>query len=110
MSTYTPDKWKLIKINSDTPHYRIFGTWGGSYLHGQSWKLSSGCEDGFYQDGDYWVLPQTSGSIYRIHKDMEGIVGGWFGILDQYQKQIAASGYGSLDIIENPNFSELRFK
>ena len=44
MSTYTPDSWVIVKIQSEkygTLH-KVLAGWSGSYLYGASWKMSSG--------------------------------------------------------------------
>ena len=77
MTEYNPDKWKVIKITTKKEtFYKIFATWKGGYLGADSWKLSSGSET-FRMEGDCIVTPQASGSVYSLHKDMEGICGGW---------------------------------
>lgn len=68
---YSPDRWTVIKITpiaEDVPHYRVFGTWGGSYLHGQSWKMNSGITS-VTEDDDYFYFTGSSGSVYRCNKD-----------------------------------------
>lgn len=71
---YSPERWLILKLqptNGDDLHYRVFGTWGGGYIHGQSWQLNSGImkvrerDDWFYFDGH-------SGSVYRCHKKTYG--------------------------------------
>ena len=44
MSTYTPDSWVIVKIQSEKygTIYKVLAGWSGSYLYGASWKLSSG--------------------------------------------------------------------
>lgn len=110
MTEYIPDFWKLIKITSSEGkvHYRIFATWGGSYLYGSSWKISSGCSSGANQilDSDDWILPQSSGSTYHIRMKSEGVCGGWYGVIDEYKQQMLDHG-GSLEVIEEPDFSTL---
>lgn len=42
MSTYNPDKWVIVKILSESDLYKVAGSWSGSYLHGQSYRVNSG--------------------------------------------------------------------
>jgi hypothetical protein len=109
MSTYTPDRWKIIKLTSaEGSHYRIFATWSGSYLGGASWKLSSGCT-GCYKDSRWFCLPQSSGSLYKIHEEAEGITGAWHGILAQLQK-LAPEQKITIEVLDAPDISTLDFK
>lgn len=68
INAYHPDRWVILDMGN---HKRIFASWFGGYTSGDAWKLSSGIE-GITEEGDDYVLPQSSGSVYRIHKHMEG--------------------------------------
>lgn len=72
---YSPERWLIIKIeskNDPSYHYRVFGTWGGSYLEGQSWKMNSGIVSVTESD-DYFYFKGYTGSIYRCPKRCYGI-------------------------------------
>jgi len=74
---YTPDCWKIVELKNvatGETHKRILCSWYGGYLGGDSWKLSSGNlepED----HGDYWIVPQHSGSVYQLYKNRERVSG-----------------------------------
>ena len=77
MSQYNPDKWLLIKFGGTDPHYRVFGSWSGSYLDGDSWRMNRGITR-VEEDGDYYKFFGSSGSCYRCHKEMYGATAyGW---------------------------------
>lgn len=83
---YNPDFWCVIKINSDDPHYRVFGSWVSSYSHGSSWRMNSGIikvEDMGY----YLIFHGSTGSIYRCHKETYGCHHGSQGVLNHYMNQ-----------------------
>jgi hypothetical protein len=69
MSTYTPDKWVIIRILSDDeePHYRILAGWSGGHTDGFTWKISSRIERAFDRDNQF-EMHQSSGSVYRCDK------------------------------------------
>jgi hypothetical protein len=69
---YTPDEWVLVKVNGTDPHYRVFGSWLGDYLNGDSWRLNSGIVRA-EQDGDSYIFYGASGSAYICHKDSYGV-------------------------------------
>lgn len=78
---YNPNKWLIVQVNSSPIHYRVFGTWSGGYLDGDAWRLNSGITK-IEEDGDYYLIHGYSGSIYKVHKEMYGIAGGYnYGIL-----------------------------
>lgn len=74
---YSPDKWRIIKGQfQGEDDYRVFGTWGGGYLTGDSWRVNSGImtvED----DGDYWNFHGFTQSVYRCRKEAHGIAGAY---------------------------------
>jgi len=65
-----PDQWCIIKIFDNI--YKVFGSWSGGYLDGDSWRINSGI-DRIEEDGDYWLFYGYSGSCYRCHKKSYGI-------------------------------------
>ena len=69
---YIPEEWILVEIKSDTPHYRVFGSWRGGYLSGDSWRMNSGVTS-VSKEGDYFLFNGVSGSIYKCHKETYGI-------------------------------------
>jgi hypothetical protein len=70
---YQPDKFLVLKITNskDETHHRIFGTWSGGYLDGDSWRLNSGIVKVEAQ-GPFLLFHGSSGSLYKVHKDMYG--------------------------------------
>lgn len=77
---YTPDKWLVVKINGESPHYRVFGSWYGGYLNGDSWRMNSGITK-VTEEGDYYLFEGSSGSVYKCHKNAHGISGYGMGVL-----------------------------
>lgn len=96
MSQYNPDKWLLIKIGGTDPHYRVFGSWSGSYVNGDSWRMNSGITR-VEEDGDYYKFFGSSGSCYRCHKEMYGATAYCWGIAKGYEDE------ERLTIMEKPD-------
>lgn len=71
---YTPDRWVIVKINGNDPHYRVFATWYGGYLGSDSWRMNSGITK-VSEDDDYYHFEGSSGSVYHCHKQARGISG-----------------------------------
>lgn len=66
---HTPEGWVVLKFtNEDDMFFKIFGSWRGGYLDGDSWRLSSGSykPPTLSKCGKYWVWPQESGSCYHL--------------------------------------------
>jgi hypothetical protein len=94
MSEYHPDKFTLLEINPDEEEtfYKVFGTWGGSYLYGDSWRMNSGIERAVMDSGMISFIGR-SGSVYSCNISSEGISGAsgrgtLQGLLDKYKDQI----------------------
>lgn len=85
MTEYCPDLWVVVKIDSTDPtkypSHKVFGTWRGGYLDGDSWRMNSGI-DRVSQDGNYLLFHGFSGSVYRCHKDGYGTSPWSFSVLN----------------------------
>lgn len=77
----TPDKWIIVTVPQGA---KVLGSWSGGYLDGDSWQLSSGLKS-IEEDGDYYLMHNVSGSIYKCHKEMEGMNLVALGIFNQMQ-------------------------
>ena len=101
--TYSPDKWLLIKIGGTDPHYRVFGSWHGSYLDGDAWRLNSGITS-VEEDENYYYFHGNTGSIYRCHKEMYGATVYGYGVAQNYVHE------NLFEIIDMPdNIMELEY-
>lgn len=88
MSDHIPNHWSMVETSKG--HHKIFGSWSGGYLDGDSWKLNSGIERVIYDPVTYtYYVYGFSGSIYRVTPSNYG-----------------ASGYNTMvlnNLIENSN-------
>lgn len=92
-----PDQWSIIKIDDI---YKVFGSWSGGYLDGDSWRLNSGI-DRIEEDGDYWLFYGYSGSCYRCHKRTYGISSPYNGaILKSFCKDTNAISMNKSEALE----------
>jgi hypothetical protein len=82
MSIYAPDRWVVIKINRNNPHYRVLAAWGGGYTTGDSWKLNSGITS-VTVSGNVLEFHGSSKSVYNCHKESYGFMGISLGIWNQ---------------------------
>lgn len=73
---YAPDGWQLVRITGTDPHYRVFGSWRGGYVSGDSWRLNSGIKS-HKKFGQYYFFYGHSGSIYRCHEEGYGRLGSY---------------------------------
>lgn len=113
MSVYTPDSWRIVKIQAPghDHYYRIIAGWGGGYLYGANWKLSSGIEslkdndgiESFKDNGDYYVSDQSSGSVYKLHKSAERMSGIMSSIFATYNEQATDQGW-TFEVISLEDF------
>jgi hypothetical protein len=91
---YTPDKYVIVKVTGveDKPFYKVFGTWVGGYLTGDSWRLNSGVE-AVEEDGEDLLFIGSSGSVYRVHKDSVGTTAYTAGVLSSMTEEAKRQGY-----------------
>jgi hypothetical protein len=72
MTDYNPDQWVVLKIVAyNETHYRVFGTWRGGYLYGDSWRMNSGVT-AVEELEDHYVFVGSSGSRYKCYKETYG--------------------------------------
>ena len=109
MSDYRPDKWVVIKINGDNPHYRVFANWYGGYAGSDSWKLNSGITKATLE-GNVYSFEGSSGSVYECHKNLYGTNGYGANVLASMIENAANGGY-TIDVLpEETNFLEIDYE
>ena len=74
MTQYNPDKWLIIKITDNgNIIYKVFGSWYGGFLDGDSWRCNSGITKiTFDKKTNTYHFFGESGSVYICHKDSYG--------------------------------------
>lgn len=80
-------KWVVIFINSEDPHYRLFMSYGGGYMSGDNWQMNSGIVR-VEEDDNSFVFHGSSGSQYRVSKDLYGMTVYGSGILHTYMEKL----------------------
>jgi len=94
---YNPEEWVLVKITGTDPHYRVFGSWRGGYLHGDSWRMNSGIVSAEF-DGEYYKFHGHTGSVYECHMSTYGIGSPWnMSVLKDY----CDNSGGHMEMIED---------
>ena|SRR5210317_541666 len=71
----TPDSWVIIEVNHKGKQFqKILAGWSGSYLYGDSWRLSSPIKKlDIDIDSDYIVVQTESSSQYTLYKNRQGL-------------------------------------
>lgn len=70
-----PQGWVILKFSTPADiYYKVFSSWRGGYLDGDSWRLSSGSDKPptLSECGNYWIWMQESGSCYHLPLHGEG--------------------------------------
>ena len=71
----TPDSWVIVEVNHEGKRFqKILSGWSGSYLYGDSWRMSSQIkkmEIDIYSDKI--VVYTESGSWYNLYKSHQGL-------------------------------------
>jgi hypothetical protein len=76
----TPHGWVILKIKSknEPPIYKVFASWRGGYLDGNSWKINSGIKS-VEETNTHFVFHGYSGSEYHCDKKYYGHCTGYAG-------------------------------
>jgi len=70
----TPDSWVIIEYNGSPQFQRILSGWSGSYLYGDSWRMSSPIKEmNIKVNQDYFTATTDSGSTYQLFKSRQGL-------------------------------------
>lgn len=77
---YTPDAWVIIRIEYESEKlYKVLAGWSGGYLHGGSWRMSSGISK-VVEKSNHYEFHNVSGSVYlcnhkgyRLTMDTAGV-------------------------------------
>lgn len=101
MSTYKPDRWKVLRFDMDGQKIdKVFAGWGGSYTYGASWKLSSGITETIEHE-DHYEFVNHSGSVYTCYKHSEGMTGYQMQVFSGFTKQVEESeGKATMEVID----------
>ena len=106
MSNYNPDRWVIVRFTTNgTAIYKVLGGWSGGYLDSDNWRLSSGLES-IEEDGDYYLMHNYSGSIYKCHKNSEGFSRISEETYDSWQEQIKDMKDLAIDTVTVEKFNE----
>lgn len=101
MSNYRPDKWIIVRFDTDDGDTitKILAGWSGGYLTGDSWKLSSGITK-VTKEEDVFIVENYSGSRYYLRSTSIGVTGWTTSILQQLIDERPTKVYDSLSEIE----------
>ena len=110
MSKYTPDYFEVVKIyRIDKVEYKVFGTWSGSYLNGDSWRLSTKIVK-VKKVGQCYQFFGASGSCYEVHKDTKGTTAYTAGVLKEIIEKANLSTDIKGELLENNmDWTQLEF-
>ena len=71
----TPDAWVIIEVKTPAGQFqKILAGWSGSYLYGDSWRMSSPVKRikaDIYED--HFKVDTESGSFYTLYKNRQGL-------------------------------------
>jgi hypothetical protein len=70
----TPDSWVIVEYNGSKQFQRILSGWSGSYLYGDSWRMSSPIKElNIKVNQDFFTATTDSGSTYQLFKSRQGL-------------------------------------
>jgi len=100
MKIYIPDRWVVLELATpDVIYKKVLAGWSGSYLQGDSWKLSSAIENTVETDDSY-EFTCHSGSVYRCHKHSLGLTVLTTGVLTEMKEEASKTDWIKINIDE----------
>ena len=85
----TPDSWVILEVNHEGEQFqKILAGWSGGYLDGDEWRMSSRIKEiNINIEKDYIVVKTESGSVYNLHKDLQGLCMSNVGIYNELKEK-----------------------
>ena len=104
MSTYTPDSWVIVKIQSEKygTIYKVLEGWAGSYVYGTYWKMYQGIVT-FEDKGENYESLQDSGSTYILYKSSERMSGIMLDVFASFTEKIKIID-GTIEVIDSGDY------
>lgn len=101
MSSYHPDRWVIVEVNS--PEHgkirKVLASWYGGYAVSDEWRLSSGITQ-IVESDMYYLVKNESGSLYTCYKNRKGMSAYTASVFENHKKQIEESNMGTMEIVE----------
>ncbi len=87
----TADAWVIIEIkDNDTVYSKVLSGWSGSYLYGDSWRMSSRIQEINIQvNQDFYTVTTEISSTYRLYKSRQGLRMSNAGIYNELKEKFA---------------------
>lgn len=110
MANYQPDRFLILKItnNKGKSHYRVFGSWSGGYLSGDSWRLNSGIES-VEAKGPLLLFHGSSGSTYEVHKEMYGVTAYTASVLECWKRDYEEGRGPKVEVLKDQDWADFNF-
>lgn len=102
----TPDKYLIVKIED---YYKVFATYLGGYLNGDSWRINSGIKS-VTEDESFYYFHGHSGSTYKCHKKSYGANYYTQSVLDDMINKAKERGVAITIMPEDTDFINLEIK
>lgn len=93
-----PDAWVIIEVNHEGEQFqKIISGWSGSYLYGDSWRMSSKIKEiNIKVNQDFFTVETESGSTYSLFKSRQGLRMSNSGIYNELKEKFG----DAIEIIE----------
>jgi hypothetical protein len=94
----TPDAWVIIEVKTPAGQFqKILSGWSGSYLYGDSWRMSSPMKElNIKVNQDFFTVETDSGSCYTLWKSRQGLRKSNAGIYNELKEKFG----DMLEIVE----------
>jgi len=85
----TPDAWVIIEVKTPAGQFqKVLAGWSGSYLYGDSWRMSSPVKElNIKVNQDFFTVDTESGSRYTLFKSRQGLRMSILGIYNELKEK-----------------------
>jgi hypothetical protein len=92
-----PDNWVILEINHNGEQFqKILAGWSGSYLYGDSWRMSSPIKELDKANSKWITVVTESGSTYNLSKPHQGLRMSIAGVYNELKEKFG----DSVEIVE----------
>ena len=107
---YHPDRWLMLRFSKDQViFYKVFASWAGGYLDGDSWKLNSGVTQ-LKETETHYFFVGFSGSVYKCGKKSYGSTGYGYGVLSSFMTKALEQGTVIDALPGNTDFASINYE
>lgn len=96
------ENWLILKITNpdNSILFKVFASWSGGYLDGDSWRINSGISE-VKEDKDFYYFYGYSGSCYECPKNKYGTATSYSSVVLAKMLNVSEKNNIQLDLMDS---------